>query len=224
MKCGPRVRPVKEGSPGCFSSPCRGSGALHLTLCFNANDSFISPVLLTCATWPGSLRNPFCHYGYWADRSAPWQEWRFTAVCLTAPSVRGRVPRGVPPPPPHPHPPHNKNKTPQAQFGPFCRWLLSFPCKPPERRRRVDKMEQSSSGNITSRRDSCIQMFTFLVGGGLISPLKLATEQPLSWCVRAGRKRFFPRSERRLTSPRLRLSSHGPRCREKLPRTHKTPG
>lgn len=95
MKCRPHVRPVKEGSPGCFFPPCRGFGALHLTLCFNANDSFISPVLLTCATWQGSLRNPSVTMAT-GQTGALWQKWRFAPVCLTAPSVRGRFPRGAP--------------------------------------------------------------------------------------------------------------------------------
>lgn len=81
MKCGPHAGPRRRGSRGCFSSPCSNLGALHLTLCFNANSSFIISLLLTCVTWQGSLCNPFVTMATRARPSALWQKRCFTA-CL----------------------------------------------------------------------------------------------------------------------------------------------
>lgn len=47
----------REESHRVVFSLCLGPSALHLTLCFNANSSFMSSLLLTCATRQGSLCN-----------------------------------------------------------------------------------------------------------------------------------------------------------------------
>ena len=79
MKCGPHVGPWREGH-GVVFSPCLSLNALHLTLCFNANDSFISSLLLTCATWQGSLCNLPITMDTGANQSVRWQKRRF--YCL----------------------------------------------------------------------------------------------------------------------------------------------
>lgn len=65
-------RTMKWGSWGCFS-PCLSPSVLHLTLCFNANSSFISSALLTCATWQGSLCNLPVTMATGAHQSEPWR-------------------------------------------------------------------------------------------------------------------------------------------------------
>lgn len=80
MKCGPHVGPWTEGHRVFFSS-CLSLNVLHLTLCFNANSSFISSPLLTCATWQGSLCNLPLSLWLPCHQSIRWQKHRFTA-CL----------------------------------------------------------------------------------------------------------------------------------------------
>lgn len=91
MKCGPHVGPWREGHKVVFSL-CLSLNALHLTLCFNANYSFISSLLLTCATWQGSLCNLPVTMATRANQSVLWQKRRFTA-CLFDHVHYGYTPR-----------------------------------------------------------------------------------------------------------------------------------
>lgn len=175
----------------------------------------------------GFTSQPLRHYDDWPDHSAPWQKWLFTTVCLTTPCLVVV----------HVAPGNNKPKKKQKteiprvmQRGSFCRRLFVFPVKLRERRGSVGEMERNASEEtseprsernefvtVLSRGETYIQMCLLFFGGkggGLISPLKVVTEQKTHFLMRTSRQEVvLPTLQAQPRVPWLHLSSHRPHSR-----------